>query len=154
MWCVNATITLTHAKRATRERALAGWTEKWKKTYPGGRFGPADRIPPAWKPKSHFTSTKREVYGRLIQCRTGHAFLGEYYTKFTREHVLRECERYEEHRGVLREVSAEISGPDILGTEKGIQALAKFLERCGAFTKTGQRRAEAAVEPTGRGRRI
>ncbi|KAF8212753.1 hypothetical protein K438DRAFT_1566265, partial [Mycena galopus ATCC 62051] len=26
------------------------------------------------------TDTKREVYGRLIQCRTEHAFMGEYYT--------------------------------------------------------------------------
>ncbi|KAJ6609299.1 hypothetical protein B0H10DRAFT_1713802, partial [Mycena sp. CBHHK59/15] len=115
-----------------------------------GRFGPADRVPPAWKSKLHFTGTKREVYGRVVQCRTGHAFIGEYYAKFvptermecqcgepfqTRDHLLWECERYNEHRGVLREASPQIAIPDILGMEKGIQALAKFLERSGAFTK-------------------
>jgi hypothetical protein len=43
------------------------------------RLGPADRTPPAWKPKARFTSNKREVYGRLIRCRTGQAFIGDYY---------------------------------------------------------------------------
>ncbi|KAJ6613598.1 hypothetical protein B0H10DRAFT_1630755, partial [Mycena sp. CBHHK59/15] len=107
-------------------------------------------LPPAWKPKPHFTNTKREVYGRLVQCRTGHAFIGEYYAKFvpleriacqcgeryqTREHILRECENYEQHRDLLRDASAELSLPDILGTENGLQALAKFLEASGALTK-------------------
>ncbi|KAJ7430606.1 hypothetical protein B0H11DRAFT_1942758 [Mycena galericulata] len=48
---------------------------------------------------------------------------------------------------VLREVSNQISIPDILGTEKGIQALAKFLESSGAFTKTGQPRRETEPLP-------
>ncbi|KAJ7241636.1 hypothetical protein C8J57DRAFT_91139 [Mycena rebaudengoi] len=101
--------------------------------------------------------TKREVYGRLVQCRTGHAFIGEYYAKFvplervdcqcgdafqTREHLLRECGTYEEHRGILRETSAQLSLPDILGTEKGIRALSGFLEKSGAVTKTGRLRRE------------
>ena len=29
--------------------------------------------------------------------------------------------------------------PEILGTEKGIEALAEFLEKSGAFTKTGRK---------------
>jgi hypothetical protein len=147
---------LTHAKRAAKDKAPAKWTEKWKKTYPTGRFGPADRLPPAWKPKAHFTGTKREVYRRLVQCRTGHVFIGEYYAKFvpservacpcgepfqTWVHILRECETYAWHRDILEEVSKEISMPEILGTEKGLRALALFLEKTGAFTKTGQPRA-------------
>lgn len=110
MWCANETTTLTHAKRAAKDKALEKWTAQWRKTHPTGRFGPADRNPPAWKPKPHFMGTKREVYGRLVQCRTGHAFIGEYYAKFvplervncqcgdafqTREHLLRECGTYE-----------------------------------------------------------
>ncbi|KAJ7820707.1 hypothetical protein B0H14DRAFT_2519685 [Mycena olivaceomarginata] len=155
MWCANETTALTHAKCAAKERALTKWTERWKKTYPTGRFTAADRIPPAWKPKPHFTNTKREVYGQLVQCRTGHAFIGEYDAKFvpleriacqcgeryqTREHILQECEKYEQQRDLLRDASAELSLPDILGTEKGLQALAKFLEVSGVFTKTGQPR--------------
>ncbi|KAJ7138549.1 hypothetical protein C8R43DRAFT_865407, partial [Mycena crocata] len=60
----------------------------------------------------------------------------------TREHVQRECERYEEHRSVLREFSDRLSLPDILGTEKGPQALATFLQKSGVFTKTGEPRRE------------
>ncbi|KAJ7107294.1 hypothetical protein C8R43DRAFT_204754 [Mycena crocata] len=52
MWWANATTTLTQAKRAAKEKGLARWMEKLKKTYPTGRFGPADRIPPAWKPRA------------------------------------------------------------------------------------------------------
>ncbi|KAK7031709.1 hypothetical protein R3P38DRAFT_3265723 [Favolaschia claudopus] len=37
-------------------------------------------------------------------------------------------------------VSSGTNGPPILGTEKGLQALAEFLEKTGAFTKTGQPR--------------
>ncbi|KAF8124842.1 hypothetical protein K438DRAFT_1649259, partial [Mycena galopus ATCC 62051] len=85
----------------------------------------------------HFMDAKREVYGRLVQCRTGHAFIGD-YAKFvpmerigcqcgerfqTREHILRECENYAQHRDLLRDASPELSLPEILGTEKGLQAL-------------------------------
>ncbi|KAJ7642907.1 hypothetical protein B0H17DRAFT_1216277 [Mycena rosella] len=41
----------------------------------------------------------------------------------------REYEDYEEHREMLRKVLEKLSVPDILGTEKGIQALANFLNR-------------------------
>ena len=98
---------------------------------------------------------KREVFGRLMQCRTGHGYIGEYYAKFvptenvdcpcgknfqTREHILRDCPRYEAHRHTLREFSEDISIPEILGTTKGITALATFIEESGAFTKSGEPR--------------
>jgi hypothetical protein len=60
----------------------------------------------------------------------------------TREHILRECEKYAQYRDLLGDASPELSLPEILGTEKGLQALAKFLEASGAFTKTGQPRRE------------
>ncbi|KAJ7223825.1 hypothetical protein C8J57DRAFT_1094170, partial [Mycena rebaudengoi] len=77
---------------------------------------------------------------------------GEYHAKFvpsegmvcqcgkrfqTREPVLQECESNEEHRGLLRETSTQISLPIILGTEKTIRKLARFLRDTGTFTKTG-----------------
>jgi hypothetical protein len=51
---------------------------------------------------------------------------------------LRECETYAWHREILQKVSEDISMPEILATEKGLQALALFLEKTGAFTKTGR----------------
>ncbi|KAJ7608049.1 hypothetical protein DFH06DRAFT_1018190, partial [Mycena polygramma] len=47
------------------------------------------------------------------------------------------CPRYDDHRDILRKASATIHLPDILGTKEGIAALADFIEKSGAFTKTG-----------------
>ncbi|KDQ61315.1 hypothetical protein JAAARDRAFT_191402 [Jaapia argillacea MUCL 33604] len=34
----------------------------------------ANQLPPAWKPRDHFFSMKRDVLARPAQCRTGHGF--------------------------------------------------------------------------------
>ncbi|TFY53155.1 hypothetical protein EVJ58_g9608 [Rhodofomes roseus] len=87
-------------------------------------------------------------------CRTGQGYFGEYYRYHvpsepdddcpcgapfqTRKHILQDCPRYEPSRYLLRAVSEQVDLPTILGTEKGIAALAKFIERSGAFMKTGE----------------
>ena len=88
-----------------------------------------------------------------MQCWTGHGFTGEYYRIHvphepddcpcgapfqTRQHILQDCPRYEAARHILREASKHINLPTILGTDKGIDALTKFLEQSGTFTKTGE----------------
>ncbi|KAG7445344.1 uncharacterized protein BT62DRAFT_859846, partial [Guyanagaster necrorhizus] len=55
---------------------------------------------------------KREIFGRVLQCRTGHGYIGEYYSQFvpskdvdcpcgetfqTQEHILHECPLYAIH---------------------------------------------------------
>ncbi|KAI6117362.1 hypothetical protein EDD16DRAFT_1447826, partial [Pisolithus croceorrhizus] len=45
-------------------------------------FSPTNRLPPSLKPQKHFCESKWAIYGHLIQCRTGHAFTGEYYSSF------------------------------------------------------------------------
>ncbi|KAJ6528059.1 hypothetical protein B0H19DRAFT_969320 [Mycena capillaripes] len=120
----------------------------------------ANRFPPSLKPTPHFKSLKREVFGRVTQCRIGHCFTGEYYNQFvhsenvdcpcgeilqTREHILRECPQYAEQRPILEAISRDASLPEILGTREGIAALAKFLEESGAFTKTGKPRHEVSI---------
>ncbi|KAK0464628.1 uncharacterized protein EV420DRAFT_1517295 [Desarmillaria tabescens] len=42
----------------------------------------------------------------------------------TRDHIIRECPRYNGHRDGLRKVSRDLYLPDILGTKEGIEALA------------------------------
>ncbi|KAI6130664.1 hypothetical protein EDD16DRAFT_1470040, partial [Pisolithus croceorrhizus] len=83
-------------------------------------------------------------------CRTGHAFVGEYYSSFvpsettscpcgehiqTREHILAMCPTFESNRDTLRSPSEDLVITDILGTEKGIEALADFLKETDAFKK-------------------
>jgi hypothetical protein len=56
----------------------------------------------------------------VVQCRTGHGHLGEYYSRFvpsesvdcpcgepvqTREHIICECPKHEDHRHILRTAS-------------------------------------------------
>ncbi|KAJ6455077.1 hypothetical protein C8R47DRAFT_1328976 [Mycena vitilis] len=63
----------------------------------------------------------------------------------TRAHILQECPRYDDHRDILRKASATIHLPDILGTKEGIAALADFIEKSGAFTKTGAPRPARTI---------
>ncbi len=107
-------------------------------------------LPPSLKPRKHFALTNRELYGRLIQCRTGHAFLGEYYRRFvpsedpscpcgavvqTRAHVIQDCDLLEDARSILYNFDVTLSLPELLGTPKGIDALTQFIRRSGTFKK-------------------
>ncbi|KAJ3888322.1 hypothetical protein GG344DRAFT_22147, partial [Lentinula edodes] len=74
--------TFTHAKRRSKTNALESWKKEHNRRPFRGGFALSDGLPPRWKPRDYFHNTPREVYGRLIQCRTRHAFLGEYYAKF------------------------------------------------------------------------
>ncbi|KAF5377839.1 hypothetical protein D9615_006682 [Tricholomella constricta] len=155
-------VTLTHAMRSSKAQVLKKWNEEWKRTPPTGGFGIANQFPPAWKIKQHVKTTPREVFSRLTQCRTRHAFIGEYYSKFvpteptecpcgeaiqTREHIITTCPIYDDHRHILTEDYPELDLKDILGTKNGIEALAKFIKQSGAFTKTGAPRHDSA-QPT------
>jgi hypothetical protein len=117
------------------------------------------RFPPSLRPSAHFSSLKnnRELYGRTVQCRTGHGYTGEFRRDFkldgpysepteTREHILRDCPRYNAHRHHLTKVSPQISLPTILGTKDGISALTNFLKTSGAFTRPGIITPEPSLE--------
>ena len=131
------------------------WTRDWQRTPKKGRFAISNRIPPSLNPTKHFTELKdqREVLGRLVQCRTGHAYTGEFRRQFflgesvncacgedlqTREHILRMCTSYTGHRGSLRDENHEIALPELPGTPKAIAALTAFLQDSGAFTFAGE----------------
>src|SRR6266568_5517779 len=120
-----------------------------------GKYAISNGIPPSLKPTLHFhkLDDEREIFGRTVQCRTGHAYTGEFRRQFapgeptscpcnneileTREHIIIHCPRYEEHRDILREAYPTLPLPEILGTPNGIQALCEFLRQSGAFSRTG-----------------
>ena len=93
--------------------------------------------------------TDRKTFSRLVQCRTGHAHLGEYYKRFvpteetsckcgkqtrTREHVIKECKYYARQRLPLGHGRNARMG-SLMGTIKGIRKLTAFIKRSGAFEK-------------------
>ena len=150
-------VTHSNAKRRAKSATLKLWRIEWKNTTKSGRYAIANRLEPSLTPTPHFKNLKdkREVFGRVTQCRTGHAYTGEFRRSFlplsqdpitcpcdnksieTREHILRECPRFEQQRNILEKASPTIALPEILGTKKGIAALSEFLIASGAFTRTG-----------------
>ena len=150
-------VTRANAVRRAKSSTLKLWRQEWKSQPKNGRYATANRIPPSLKPTPHFTQLKnnRELFGRLTQCRTGHSYTGEFRQAFlphsedpitcpcdnetiqTREHILRECPKYSLHRKTLRKVSRTITLTTILGTKTGIKALTTFLQKSGAFSRSG-----------------
>ncbi|KZT33600.1 hypothetical protein SISSUDRAFT_983617, partial [Sistotremastrum suecicum HHB10207 ss-3] len=57
----------------------------------------------------------------------------------TRAHIIQECPLYEEDREVLRSFDRDLSLQRLLGEPEGIEALAEFIRRSDAFTKTPDR---------------
>ena len=106
--------TRTFARRVAKERLDRAWVREWKDAPRNGHYAIANRFPPSTRPTPRFLmlGDKREVFGRLTQCRTGHGYTGEFYRRFvpnessdcpcgeplqTRKHIIRDCARYEAH---------------------------------------------------------
>lgn len=105
-------------------------------------------LPPSLHPWKHAPfielQDKREVYGRVTQCQTGHAYTGEFHHRFhpnknykcpcraqlqTWEHILHNCPWYDHQRHLLHTASRDISLPEILGTTRGINALTELSKK-------------------------
>jgi len=144
------------ALRQAKATTQTAWIRDWQKAPRRGRFAIANRIPPSLNPTKHFTELQNqcEVFGHLIQCRTGHAYMGEFRKQFfpeksincecgetlqTREHIIRTCTHYETHRAKLQNENHELALPELLGTPNGIAALTEFIKDSGAFTFTGEK---------------
>jgi hypothetical protein len=116
--------TRSNAIRRAKETMLVQWTKEWKASPKRGGFEDANRIKPKSKPSNMFKELGCEVFGRVVQCRTGHGYIGEYYKRIyadkevecpcgeeiqMREHILRDCPRYDKHRHILEDVSRDIA---------------------------------------------
>ncbi|KAF8501177.1 hypothetical protein BU17DRAFT_102325 [Hysterangium stoloniferum] len=91
------------------------------------------------------------VHTHIIQAILGHRFFGAYYQFFlpnlptscpcgtediqSHLHILSESPLHEEHHHTLRTASQDLSLPIILGTYKGLEALAEFIAASDAFRK-------------------
>ena len=146
---------------------LTKWKWIWRNWPQNGWYGPANHIPPSLQSIPHFKAlhNQREIFGCLIQCRTGHGYFGDYYWSTvssesifcpceeeiqTYKHIIDMCLQYENHRQTLYNISNFIYMPDILGTKQGIATLSKFLERLGAFTKEWDKSTQMEATHYGR----
>jgi len=118
-----------------------------------------NRTKPRTHPTKHFKSLLQKKFSQLIQLRTGHAFIGQYYRQFiptetincccgelieTRLHILQECPLYEEWWHLLNNDENQFNLADILGTDDGATKVSSFLEASGAYEK--KLRNETEVE--------
>lgn len=142
-------ITITRAKRAVSDKLNEAWHNLWLSNTRRNLYSPANRIPPSTRPTPHLRTLDKSTYARVLQCRTGHAFTGEYNRAInkpdrglacvcgaplqTRDHLLAHCPELERYRGALRDVSPQLDVAHLLGTREGIAAVAKFTRRSGAF---------------------
>lgn len=141
----------TRARRDSSDRLLSDWRAQWLATVRRDSFAPANRIAPSTRPTPHLRALDKAAFSHLLQCRTGHAFTGEYLRAInkpersfactcgvplqTRDHLLVGCPELERFRAPLYSVSPQLVVADLLGTKEGIAATAKFLIASKAFSK-------------------
>ena len=133
-----------------KKRLKTEWVSKWATKPPTGRYAIADRTPPSLAGSYAFHTLDRRTLGVVTQAQTGHRYFGEYYQVHnirepigcpcgaeiqTREHILFECETHEEHWHIIDEGAPDYKLATILGTKKGIEALARFVRGTKAFQK-------------------
>jgi ribonuclease HI len=138
--------TITWARATNRSKASKAWRKEWASLPHTNLSAAALQKPPSTSlnPFHRNFTGPREVHARIVQTITGHGFFGEYYRRFvppepttcpcddithqTRDHILAECPLLDGHRHHLRDASNTLSTPMILGTRKGLEALAKFIK--------------------------
>ena len=144
------------ALRRAKATTQSAWARDWQRAPCKGRFTIANRIPPSLNPTKHFTElqNQREVFSRLVQCSTGHAYTGEFQKQFfpeksvdcecgenlqTCEHIITTCDQYKAQRMKLRAKYHKLALLELLGTPKGIAALSEFIRDSGTFMFTGEK---------------
>ena len=77
-------VSCSNALRCSKNTILKLWQIDWRNLPKEGNFAIANRFPPSLKPTPHFLQLQHdhELFGRLTQCRTGHAYTGEFRRRF------------------------------------------------------------------------
>src|SRR5215472_14978006 len=140
---------------------LTQWRKDFDSNRPTGAFGEVTFHPPTTKPDRTFLQLANdpEVFGRLTQVRTMHGYNPPYYHRFHidhdlectcgnyfnpanvafhRRHILNNCDEYADHHHLLSHASQTRDPTILLGSTKGLLAVAKFLKASGAFTADGR----------------
>jgi ribonuclease HI len=144
------------SKKTIQDLSIKNWTVQWNEGTKGKSFRKIASHTPTLNLKALPTNSllaqpPRRIMATVTQLRTGHAFLGSYYRRFvpsepiscncgaalqTREHILSTCPLYREDRYILRKASRTLDVKDLLGTTKGILAVAEFIKVTGAGYKS------------------
>ncbi|KAL1685501.1 RnaseH domain, transposon factor [Schizophyllum commune] len=124
--------------RKVPEGTIIAWRRQWDRHPITRCFAIADCLLPSLKPLAHFLDLcvkSGEYYKDFAQSGSIHCPCEEPVQM--RQHILQECPIYKQHQHILQEVFKDVALAELLGTPKGIDMLAHFLKKSGAFTKTG-----------------
>jgi ribonuclease HI len=153
--------TITWAREKAKTRALKAWRSEWKALPHVNQAAVTLRqYPPSLRLNQFLreNNASRDVQSRAIQVITGHGHIGDYYARFipteppscpcgeplqSREHILTDCEKYNDTRHILHKACPTLSTALILSTRKGLNALTHFLKDSNAFKKA---RTEAQTQ--------
>ena len=148
--------TITHNIYHACKCLKRDWTILWRNSsLQQGSWATANQILLSLHSTPHFLvlADRKELFGQLLQCRTGHSYSEKYYQRFvssadlvclcskpiqTWEHVIQSYLTYEKHHTALCKVLQMLCLSDLLGTKDSIKAITSFLENFRAFTKNGQ----------------
>lgn len=144
------TASYTFERHGAKDTLLEDRNTIWSNAItPNSAFAPADQLKPALKPQARFRETGRTIYGRAMQRRTGHAFMGEHCSSFVpnedtlcpsgerieiQEHIFIHCPLLEDKRYILLSALEHIV-TDLLGTEEGFQVVLDFFTKLKVFKK-------------------
>jgi ribonuclease HI len=146
--------TLTWARETANKKPVRKWRRAWAQEPHTNHAAVALRAPPSMRlqPIHRDFPGSRGAHARLNQAILGHAHIGAYYMRMnipepsecpcgeariqTREHIIQDCELFEAQRHLLHDVDSTLSLSKLLGTKKGLLAMAAFLDKTSAFSKT------------------
>jgi hypothetical protein len=148
--------TVTWLKAEASRRAAHAWKEAWSAMdRTQAWWGPALSKPPSTQLAGFHKDFEgpRELQCRIVQCLTGHCFVGEYYARFvptegvackcgnpyeSLQHVLFKCPAYIRARQAIYARFARPTRNALFSSNEGLDALADFLFRCRALRKRSQ----------------
>jgi hypothetical protein len=147
--------TITWARASAKSRAAKTWRTEWPQLPHTNLLAVALRAPPSTTlapfHRSDTANQSRDIHARIIHIIAGHGSFGDRNRRYvpteltaclrngitlqTHDHILVKCPLYDVQRHHLRNASHTLFTPFILGTRKGLTALAKFLKAAPAFEK-------------------
>src|SRR5205807_180669 len=92
----------------------------------------------------------------VTQLRLGHGYFKSYLSRIdeniqtsctcdrqtpaphTPQHILLDCNKYQQHRHLLKPVAQNFHLPDVLGSKAGLLAVGRFIGKSGAGTRSGR----------------
>src|SRR5437588_9613902 len=139
-----------------QQSALTAWHHYWTQlpdSEKGRHFRSIHFHLPKLRPSPHFYQLSRHQLATVTQLRLGHGYFKSYLSRMdeniqtsctcdrqtpaphTPQHILLDCNKYQQHRHLLKPVAQNFHLPDVLGSKAGLLAVGRFIGKSGAGTR-------------------